>query len=79
MYLSEVKLEDVANVMWRTLGQFDQLLAILKGLTELLHTSLHPVHPVDALQAGSRRFKMPLCVPEAKIQTCSINKFSPSS
>lgn len=35
-----------------TLGQLDQLLSILKRLTQLLHTSLHPVHSVDALQRG---------------------------
>lgn len=54
VYLSQVKLEDVADVMWRTLGQLHQLLAILEGLTQLLHARLHSVHPVDALRGGSR-------------------------
>lgn len=51
-HLSEVKLEDIADVMWRTLRELDQLLPILEGLTQLLHAGLHPVHPVDALQRG---------------------------
>lgn len=53
LYLSEVKLENVADVVWGTLGELDQLLAILKGLTQFLNTSLHPIHSVDALQGGS--------------------------
>jgi len=32
------------------LGQLHQLLAVLKGLTQLLHAGLHTVHPVDALR-----------------------------
>ncbi len=54
VYLSEVKLEDVADVMRWTLGQLHQLFAVLKGLTQLLHTSLHPVHSVDALRGGKQ-------------------------
>lgn len=54
--LSEVKLQDVADVMWWALGQLHQLFAVLKGLAQLLHTSLHPVHSVDALQAWRRQF-----------------------
>lgn len=51
-HLSEVKLEHVADIMWRTLRELDQLLPVLEGLTQLLHAGLHPVHPVDALQRG---------------------------
>lgn len=53
LYLSEVEFEDVANVVWRTLGQLYQLFAILEGLAQFLNSGLHPVHPVDALRGGS--------------------------
>lgn len=52
VYLSEVKLEDVADVMRRALRQLHQLLAVFEGLTEFLHAGLHAVHPVDALRRG---------------------------
>lgn len=51
-HLSEVKLEHIADIMWRTLRELDQLLPVLEGLTQLLHAGLHPVHSVDALQRG---------------------------
>ena len=54
-YLSEVELQDVADVVGGALGQLHQLLAVLKDLTQLLHASLHPIHPVDALHIAARR------------------------
>lgn len=54
-HLSEVKLEHVADVMWRALRQLHQLFPILKGLAQLLHTRLHSVYPVDTLSHNSRQ------------------------
>ena len=47
--LSEVELEHIADVMRGGLRELHQLLAIFKGLAQLLHTRLHPIHTVDAL------------------------------
>lgn len=49
-YLSEVQFENIADVMWWTLGQLHQLFPILKGLAQLLYAGLHTVDSVNALQ-----------------------------
>lgn len=48
-HLSQVELQDVADVMGGGLGQLHQLLPVLKGLAKLLHTGLDTVNSVDAL------------------------------
>jgi len=47
--LSQVELQDVADIMRGGLGQLHQLLPVLKCLAELLHAGLDAVDSVDAL------------------------------
>lgn len=48
-YLSQVELQDVADVVRGGLGQLHQLFPILKRLAKLLHAGLDAVNSVDAL------------------------------
>lgn len=48
-HLSQVELQDIADVVGGGLGQLHQLLPILKGLAKLLHTGLDTINSVDAL------------------------------
>lgn len=49
-YLSEVELEDVADVVGRVIRQLHQVLAVFKCLAQLLHTRLGAVHTINSLQ-----------------------------
>lgn len=54
-HLSQVELEDIADVVRGGLGQLHQLLPILKRLAELLHTGLDTIDSVDALSETQKR------------------------
>lgn len=51
-HLSQVELQDVADVVRVQLRELHQVLAVLKRLAQLLHPRLGPIHPVDALQSA---------------------------
>lgn len=61
LYLSEIQLEHVADVVWRALGQLHQLLSVLESLAQLLHAGLDPVDSVDALRGDDASPKALLC------------------
>lgn len=51
-HLSQVELQDVADVVRVKVRELHQVLAVLKRLAQFLHPRLGPVHPVDALQSA---------------------------
>lgn len=54
--LSEVELEDVADVVGRVIRQLNQVLPVFKCLAELLHTRFGAVHTINPLR-GAREKK----------------------
>lgn len=52
-HLSQVQFEHIADVVRRGLGKLHQLFAVLKRLTQLLHSCLHSIYTVYSLKHHS--------------------------
>lgn len=57
LYLSEVELEDVADVVRRVIRQLHQVLPVFECLAELLHARFGAVHTINSLQGPREKTK----------------------
>lgn len=57
LYLSEVELEDVADVVRRVIRQLHQVLPVFECLAELLHARFGAVHTINSLRGPREETK----------------------